>query len=220
MFLFRKSAEMPTRRDRAARARETPIPTAERHFVNGRPLQGPYPEGMEKAVFGLGCFWGAERKFWQLGDGVCVTAVGYAGGIDAEPDLRGGLLRPHRPQRGRARGLRPEAHLLRGAAQDLLGEPRPDAGHAPGQRRRHAVPLRHLRLRRGAAPGRGGLEGGLRPGACRRAATAPVTTEIAEAGPFYFAEDYHQQYLAKNPRGYCGLGGTGVACQIGTSVAA
>ena len=84
MFLFRKSAEMPTR-ETALKGRETPIPTAERHFVNGRPLQGPYPEGMEKAVFGLGCFWGAERKFWQLGDGVFVTAVGYAGGATPNP---------------------------------------------------------------------------------------------------------------------------------------
>src|SRR4051795_6639885 len=84
MFLFRKSAEMPTR-ETALKGRETPIPTAERHFVNGRPLQGPYPAGMEKAVFGLGCFWGAERKFWQLGDGVFVTAVGYAGGATPNP---------------------------------------------------------------------------------------------------------------------------------------
>ena len=84
MFLFRKSAEMPTR-ESALKGRETPIPTAERHFVNGRPLQGPYPEGMEKAIFGLGCFWGAERKFWQLGDGVFVTAVGYAGGATPNP---------------------------------------------------------------------------------------------------------------------------------------
>ena len=83
MFLFRKSAEMPTR-ETALKGRETPIPTAERHFVNGRPLQGPYPAGMEKAVFGLGCFWGAERKFWEA-PGVWTTAVGYAGGSTANP---------------------------------------------------------------------------------------------------------------------------------------
>ena len=96
MFLFRKSAEMPTR-DTALKGRETPIPTAERHFVNGRPLQGPYPDGMERAVFGLGCFWGAERKFWQLGDGVFVTAVGYAGG--ATPNVEHGVVT------GEVRGL-------------------------------------------------------------------------------------------------------------------
>jgi peptide-methionine (S)-S-oxide reductase len=84
MFLFRKSAEMPTP-GTALKGRTVPIPTAERHFVNGRPLKGPYPEGMEKALFGLGCFWGAERKFWQLGDGVWVTAVGYAGGLTPNP---------------------------------------------------------------------------------------------------------------------------------------
>ena len=84
MFLFRKSAEMPTPAS-ALEGRPTPIPTAERHFVNGRPLKGPYPDGMETALFGLGCFWGAERKFWQLGDGVHVTAVGYAAGATPNP---------------------------------------------------------------------------------------------------------------------------------------
>ena len=218
MFLFRKSAEMPTR-ETALKGRETPIPTAERHFVNGRPLQGPYPEGMEKAVFGLGCFWGAERKFWQLGDGVFVTAVGYAGGATPNPTYeevcsgRTGhnevVLVVFDPKRiSYEELLRPSGRATtrrRGCARATTSAPS-TAPASTSSTRRSVAPRRPRR----------------RPMAGRlpAAAMAPITTEIADAGPFYFAEDYHQQYLAKNPMGYCGLGGTGVACQIGTSVAA
>ena len=86
MFMFKKSLEIPTA-EQALPGRQTAIPTASHHFVNGHPLKGPYPQGLETAVFGMGCFWGAERKFWELGDGVFVTAVGYAGRLDPEPDL-------------------------------------------------------------------------------------------------------------------------------------
>ena len=136
---------------------------------------------------------------------------------DAEPDLRGGVLRAHRPHRGRARRLRPRRDLLRGAAEALLGEPRPDPGHAPGQRRRHPVPLGDLHDHAGAARGREGV-GETFQKQLGESGYGEITTEIAEAGPFYYAEDYHQQYLAKNPNGYCGLGGTGVSCPIGTGV--
>ena len=101
--------------------------------------------------------------------------------------------------------------------RDLLGEPRPDAGHAPGQRCRHPVPLRHLLVKRGAAGRRRGLARRVPGGPVAPPATATITTEIAEAGPFYYAEPYHQQYLAKNPHGYCGLGGTGLSCPIGVA---
>ena len=131
-----------------------------------------------------------------MGDGVWVTAVGYAGGADAQSDLRGGVLRPHRPQRGGAGGVRPQEGELRGAAEDLLGEPRPDAGHAPGQRRRHAVPLRHLR----DVAERSGSAAEASKAAYQKVLRAngygPITTEIVDAPQFYFAEDYHQQYLA------------------------
>ena len=100
MFGFKKVA-MP-KPDEALPGRANPIRTAATHFVNHHALKGPYPEGAEKAVFGLGCFWGAERKFWELGDGIYVTAVGYAGGHDAQSDLRGSLLGAYRPQRGGA----------------------------------------------------------------------------------------------------------------------
>ena len=136
--------------------RAEPIPTAETHFVNGRPLKGPHPDGLAQAMFGMGCFWGVERMFWKL-PGVWVTAAGYAGGRDAEPHLPRGLHRPDRPQRGGARHLRPGAGRATRPAQDLLGGARPDPGHAAGQRRGHAVSLGHLRLYARAAGGGGGV---------------------------------------------------------------
>ncbi|MFL5144321.1 MAG: peptide-methionine (S)-S-oxide reductase MsrA [Microvirga sp.] len=218
MFLFRKSAEMPTR-ETALKGRETPIPTAERHFVNGRPLQGPYPEGMEKAVFGLGCFWGAERKFWQLGDGVFVTAVGYAGGATPNPTYeevcsgRTGhnevVLVVFDPKRI------PYEELLRTFWESHDRTQGMRQGNDVGTQYRSGIYVFDEAQRRAAEASKAAYGRAL-----AGRGYGAVTTEVADAGPFYFAEDYHQQYLAKNPMGYCGLGGTGVACQIGTSVAA
>ncbi|MFL5110442.1 MAG: peptide-methionine (S)-S-oxide reductase MsrA [Microvirga sp.] len=218
MFLFRKSAEMPTR-ETALKGRETPIPTAERHFVNGRPLQGPYPEGMEKAVFGLGCFWGAERKFWQLGDGVFVTAVGYAGGVTPNPTYeevcsgRTGhnevVLVVFDPKRI------PYEELLRTFWESHDPTQGMRQGNDVGTQYRSGIYVFDEAQRRAAEASKAAYGRAL-----AGRGYGAVTTEVADAGPFYFAEDYHQQYLAKNPMGYCGLGGTGVACQIGTSVAA
>ncbi|HKG86596.1 MAG TPA: peptide-methionine (S)-S-oxide reductase MsrA [Beijerinckiaceae bacterium] len=218
MSLFRKSAEMPTR-ETALKGRETPIPTAERHFVNGRPLQGPYPEGMEKAVFGLGCFWGAERKFWQLGDGVFVTAVGYAGGATPNPTYE---------EVCSGRTGHNEVVLVvfdpkRIAYEELLRtfweshDPRQGMrqGNDVGTQYRSGIYVFDEAQRQAAEASKAAYGRAL-----AGRGYGAITTEIADAGPFYFAEDYHQQYLAKNPMGYCGLGGTGVACQIGTSVAA
>ena len=143
--ILRKKAEMPTA-DRALPGRDKPafaVPAT--HFINGNRIQPPFPAGLEEAMFGMGCFWGAERKFWEA-PGVYATAVGYAGRPHAQPDLRGSLLGLHRPQRGGDGVVRSEEDLVRGAAQGLLGDARSDPGHAPGQRRRHAVPLRHLHL--------------------------------------------------------------------------
>ncbi|MFL5314153.1 MAG: peptide-methionine (S)-S-oxide reductase MsrA [Microvirga sp.] len=218
MFLFRKSAEMPTR-ETALKGRETPIPTAERHFVNGRPLQGPYPEGMEKAVFGLGCFWGAERKFWQLGDGVFVTAVGYAGGATPNPTYeevcsgRTGhnevVLVVFDPKRI------PYEELLRTFWESHDPTQGMRQCNDVGTQYRSGIYVFDEAQRRAAEASKAAYGRAL-----AGRGYGAVTTEVADAGPFYFAEDYHQQYLAKNPMGYCGLGGTGVACQIGTSVAA
>ena len=219
MLFSRKKSEMPTP-DTALKGRGEPIPTAKTHFLNKRALKGPYPEGLETAVFGLGCFWGAERKFWELGEGIWVTAVGYAGGHHAQPDLRGGVLGPHRPQRGGAGRVRPKEGQLRGAAQDLLGEPRPHARHAPGQRRRHAstAPASMSPPRPSASVAEASKAAYQKVLSANR--YGPITTEIVDAPPFYFAEDYHQQYLAKVPHGYCGLGGTGLSCPVGVGVKA
>jgi peptide-methionine (S)-S-oxide reductase len=217
MFLFRKKLDLPTAAD-ALPGRATPIATAERHFVNGRPLQGPYPDGMAKAVFGLGCFWGAERKFWTL-DGVWVTAAGYCGGLTPNPTYeevcsgRTGhnevVLVVYDPARVAYDTLLKTFWESHDPTQGMR------QGNDVGTQYRSGIYVFDEAQRAAAGASRDAYEEALK---ARR--YDPITTEIVDAGPFYFAEDYHQQYLAKNPSGYCGLGGTGVACQIGTGVAA
>ena len=193
-----------------------PVPAT--HHVNGARLEPPFPAGLEQALFGLGCFWGAEKKFWQL-PGVYTTAVGYAAGHTPNPDLSRSLQRHDRPQRGRARGVRPAAGSRYDDLLKVFWESHdPDAGHAAGQRRRHAVPLRDLLLRRRAARGGRALARRVSASSSTAAGYGAITTEILPAPEFYYAEDYHQQYLSKNPDGYCGLGGTGVTCPVGLEV--
>jgi peptide-methionine (S)-S-oxide reductase len=217
MFSFRKRAAMPSESE-ALPGRAQPIPTAERHFVNGHNLKGPYPEGMEQVVLGLGCFWGAEKAFWNL-PGVYVTAVGYSGGTTPNPTYEevctgmtgqnevvlvvfdpakisfDALLRSfwegHDPTQGMRQGN--DVGTQYRSAIYYMSEAQREAAEA--SRDRYAKSL-------------------------AQAGYGPITTEIVAAGPFYFAEDYHQQYLAKNPNGYCGHGGTGVSCPIGTKVQA
>ena len=202
MFLFRKKTAMPAP-DEALPGRSEAIATAKTHFVNGRPLKGPYPEGMESALFGLGCFWGAERMFWKLGEGVFVTAVGYAGGHTPNPsyeEVCSGLT-------GHT-----EVVLVVYDPKKLSYERLLKTfweGHDPTQG-----------MRQGNDIGTQYRSGIYVTSPAQRAAAEAITTEILDAPPFYFAEDYHQQYLAKNPSGYCGLGGTGVSCPIGMGVAA
>lgn len=212
MLLMRKKLELPSAAE-ALPGRATPIPTAERHFVSGRPLKGPYPAGSEKAMFGLGCFWGAERKFWSL-DGVFVTAVGYAGGHTPNATYeevcsgRTGhnevvlvVYEPARVAYGTLLKAFWEAHdPTQGMRQ----------GNDIGTQYRSGIYVFSAAQRAAAeasqdAYGRALAQKGYKA----------ITTEILDAPPFYFAEDYHQQYLAKNPGGYCGLGGTGVTCAIG-----
>ena len=185
----------------------------ERHVVLGTPMTPPWPDGTEVLYVAMGCFWGAERIFWQI-PGVITTAAGYTGGFTANPTLRADLHRPHRPHRGRPGRLRPRGRRRRRPAQGVLGEPRPDAAQRPGQRHRHAVPQRRStrRPRRSWPPSRGlarPLPGGADDGRLRphHHRGRPFT----DAGPFYYAEDYHQQYLHKNPGGYCNHG----FCQVG-----
>jgi peptide-methionine (S)-S-oxide reductase len=217
MFLFRKSTAMPSASD-ALPGRATAIPTAERHFVNGHALKGPYPDGMAQAVFGLGCFWGAERLFWKL-DGVWVTAVGYAGGFTPNPTYeeacsgRTGhtevVLVVYNPAHVSYERLLKTFWESHDPTQGMR------QGNDVGTQYRSAIYVQDEAQRAAAVASKEAYGKAL---AAR--GFGPITTEIADAGPFYFAEDYHQQYLAKNPAGYCGLGGTGVACPASIGVAA
>jgi peptide-methionine (S)-S-oxide reductase len=218
MFLFKKSLEMP-RTGQALPGRSTPIPTAKSHFVNGNALKGPYPAGLEMAMFGLGCFWGAERKFWELGDGIHVTAVGYAAGQTPNPTYeevcsgRTGhnevVLVVFDPKKISYERLLKTFWENHDPTQGMR------QGNDVGTQYRSGIYVYSPAQRAAAEASKEMFEPALK---ARR--YGPITTEILDAPPFYFAEDYHQQYLAKNPMGYCGLGGTGVSCPIGTGVAA
>lgn len=217
MFGFKKNS-MPTR-DEALPGRASEVPTADEHFVNHHALKGPYPAGSEKALFGLGCFWGAERKFWQLGDGVYATAVGYLGGPTPNPtyeEVCSGMtghnevvLVAFDPAK-----ISYEA-LLKAFWENHDPTQGMRQGNDVGTQYRSGIYLTDPSQRAAAQASKAAYEKALAGGGY-----GPITTEIVDAGPFYYAEGYHQQYLAKNPGGYCGLGGTGVACQIGTGVAA
>ncbi|WP_316168378.1 MULTISPECIES: peptide-methionine (S)-S-oxide reductase MsrA [unclassified Bradyrhizobium] len=218
MLFTRKATDLPSVAE-ALPGRSTPIPTATTHFVNGHRLQAPYPAGFAQAMFGLGCFWGAERKFWQLGDGVHVTAVGYAGGHTPNPtyeEVCSGrtahaevVLVVFDPK------LISYERLLKTFWESHDPTQGMRQGNDVGTQYRSAIYTFDDAQAKAAAESKA---------AYRKALSAKslgaITTEIAPAGPFYFAEDYHQQYLAKNPAGYCGLGGTGVACPIGIGVSA
>ena len=186
-----------------------PIITPGIHRVLGTPIAGPWPDGTQVAVFGLGCFWGDEKDFWQV-PGVVSTAVGYAGGHTPNPTYEEVCS----GKTGHAEVVQvafdPAKVSLRAAAQGLLGGPRPDPGHAPGQRRRHAATGRSSsstndEQRRLAEASRDAFQERL-----TAAGYGAITTEIRDLDAFYYAEDYHQQYLDKNPRGYCPNHSTGV----------
>ncbi len=215
--LKRKPLSIPSP-DQALPGRSQAIPTAQTHYVNGAPLKGPYPEGAEKALFGLGCFWGAERKFWQV-PGVIVTAVGYAGGPTPNPtyeEVCSGLTGhneavfvvydPKQVSYEQLLKLFFESHdPTQGMRQ----------GNDVGTQYRSGIYYYSDAQRREAQAAKAAYEAAL-----MARGIGAITTEILPAPEFYFAEDYHQQYLAKNPQGYCGLGGTGVSCPIGTGVSA
>ena len=212
---FQHKLRLPTE-ERALPGRDERMPVPREHFVNGRPLVGPFPDGLRQAVFGMGCFWGAERLFWQT-DGVFTTAVGYAGGITRNPayeEVCSGLT-------GHTEAVLVVYDPLEVGLDDLLKvfwE-----GHDPtqGMRQGNDVGTQY----RSAIYLDEGLESaeasrGRYQEALTAAGYGAITTEIEAAPPFYYAEPYHQQYLAKVPNGYCGLGGTGVTCSRGVKVAA
>ncbi len=216
MSLFGRKPEMPTPEQALpGRSEAMPVPTT--HFVNGNVLQPPFPDGLETAMFGLGCFWGAERAFWQT-DGVFTTAVGYAGGFTPNPSYQevcsgrtghtevvlvvfdptvvsyDALLKVFWEHHDPTQGMR--------------------QGNDVGTQYRSAI-FTFSPGQQAAAERSRDMYGDV----LRAAHFDDITTEIVPAPPFYYAEDYHQQYLAKNPGGYCGLGGTGVSCPIGLAEA-
>jgi peptide-methionine (S)-S-oxide reductase len=218
MFMLRKKAEMPRRED-ALPGRAQAIPTARTHFINGHALKGPYPAGLATAMFGLGCFWGAERKFWELGDGVYVTAVGYAAGYTPNPTYeevcsgRTGhnevVLVVYDPAKISYEQLLKTFWESHDPTQGMR------QGNDIGTQYRSGIYAFTPEQKAAAEASKRAYEGEL-----KKKGYGAISTEVIDAPEFYFAEDYHQQYLAKNPAGYCGLGGTGVSCPIGTGVAA
>jgi peptide-methionine (S)-S-oxide reductase len=212
-MLFSRKAHMVDPAD-ALPGRETrSFPVPAQHFVNGAPLEPPFPDGLEQAVFGLGCFWGAERKFWET-EGVYTTAVGYAGGFTPNPTYeevcsgRTGhteavlvVFDPAKVSYDQLLKVFWESHdPTQGMRQ----------GNDTGTQYRSAIYTTSPEQRDAAEASKAMYERRLHD-----KGFDDITTEVADAPTFFYAEDYHQQYLAKNPYGYCGLGGTGVACQIG-----
>jgi len=209
--LFRK-LEMPAP-GKALPGRNAAIPTAETHYINGNPLKGPFPETSEMAMFGMGCFWGAERKFWQA-PGVWVTAVGYAGGETANPTYQevcsGGT--------GHNEVVLVVFDTRETSYDEMLKVFWENHDPTQGIRQGNDVGTQYRSGIYTFSPEQQAAAQASRESYGKSLTAAgydPITTEVLPAGPFYYAEDYHQQYLAKNPGGYCGLGGTGVSCPVG-----
>ena len=218
MPFARKITEMPTA-ETALEGRATPLVTAEEHFIFGRALKGPYPAGLEMAMFGMGCFWGAERRFWELGAGIWITAVGYAGGFTPNATYdevctgRTGhnevVLVVFDPKEIAY------ARLLKTFWESHNPTQGPRQGNDVGTQYRSGIYTFSEEQMAAAQRSKAEYQRGL-----SAAGFGAITTEILPAPAFFFAEDYHQQYLAKVPHGYCGLGGTGVTCALPTGVTA
>jgi peptide-methionine (S)-S-oxide reductase len=217
-MLFRKMSRLPTAAE-ALPGRTTPLPTQDRHLVLGTPLKGPYPEGTEIAYFGMGCFWGAERLFWQSGPGIVTTAVGYQGGETPNPTYEEtctGLT-------GHAEIVKvvfdPKVVSYRSLLKLFWENHDPTQGMRQGNdvgtTYRSAIYTTSAEQLAEAEVSKAAYEAAL-----KGSGKGPITTEIRPAPVFYFAETYHQQYLERNPGGYCALAGTGVSCPIGLGVAA
>lgn len=212
LFGFGKKLTLPTREE-ALPGRSQPMAVPAKHYVNGHPLKPPYPEGMETALFGMGCFWGAERKFWQL-DGVYTTAVGYAAGITPNPTYQEVCT-------GRTGhnevvyvvfdpSVISYSELLKVFWENHDPTQGMRQGNDVGTQYRSGIYVYSESQRKVAQATRETYQQAL-----NAADYGEITTEILDAPEFYYAEDYHQQYLAKNPNGYCGLGGTNVSCPVG-----
>ena len=212
MFLLKKKTEMIAPDD-ALPGRPDPIPTAETHFVNGHPLKPPFPDGLQQAIVAMGCFWGAERVFWQT-QGVWVTAVGYSAGYTPNPSYEEVCS----GRTGHAEAVLVVFDPAQVTYEQLLKvfwenhDPTQGMrqGNDVGTQYRSGIYVFDEAQRRSAESSRAVFQQGL-----SGAGFGEITTEIVDATPLYYAEDYHQQYLAKNPNGYCGLGDTGVSCPVG-----
>ncbi|MEO0637738.1 MAG: peptide-methionine (S)-S-oxide reductase MsrA [Pseudomonadota bacterium] len=215
MFLIdmlTKKTKLPTE-ETALAGRSEPLATAETHFVNGQPLKGPFPDGLEQVQFGLGCFWGAERIFWKL-DGVYVTAVGYAAGLTPNPtynEVCSGetghnevVLVVYDPSVVSFEALLKTFFESHDPTQGMR------QGNDVGTQYRSGIYVTSDEQRLTADR----IVREYQQALANSGVSSTITTEVQKAGPFYYAEEYHQQYLAKNPNGYCGLGGTGVSCPI------
>ena len=212
MPFWDRKVRMPTAEE-ALPGRTTPMPVPARHTVLGTPLAPPYPEGFERAIFGLGCFWGAERRFWQL-PGVHTTAVGYAGGFTPNPSYEEVCS----GRTGHAEVVLVVFDPARLSYADLLRTFWESHDPTQGMRQGNDVGTQYRSVIFTTTPGQRAAALASREAyqkALAQAGYGAITTEIADAPPFYFAEPYHQQYLDKNPGGYCGLGGTGVSCPSG-----
>jgi peptide-methionine (S)-S-oxide reductase len=217
MFSFKqKPMKIPTAAE-ALPGRPSPLPTASTHWVNGNAIKPPFPAGMETAIFGLGCFWGAERTFWQL-PGVYATAVGYAGGPTPNPtyqEVCSGMTGHNEvvlvvfdPKKVSYEALLKTFWESHDPTQGMR------QGNDVGTQYRSGIYVASPEQRRAAEESRKAFQQSL-----GKAGYGEITTEILDAPPLYYAEGAHQQYLAKNPNGYCGLGGTGVSCPIGLPTA-
>jgi peptide-methionine (S)-S-oxide reductase len=214
MLNFLRKQDRPHSAAEALPGRPEPIPTARTHFVNGHPLKGPYPAGTETAIFAMGCFWGAERKFWEAGEGVYVTAVGYSGGYSPNPTYEEACSGRTGHTEAVLVAFDPTKISYERLLQIFWENHDPTQGMRQGNDRgtqyRSAIYWDTEAHHRLAQSSRDAYNERL-----RAQGYPEITTEIAQAGPFYYAENDHQQYLEKNPWGYCGLGGTGVSCPTG-----
>ena len=212
LWFGRKKAEMVAAKD-ALPGRDAAMPLRGRHFVNGSSIVPPFPQGSETAVFGMGCFWGAERIFWQV-PGVITTAVGYAGGYTPNPTYEETCS----GRTGHAEVVLVVFDPAKVSYEQLLRvfweshDPTQGMrqGNDVGTQYRSAIYWTGEAQRKAAEASREAFQAEL-----TRAGYGAITAEIAEAGPFYYAEEYHQQYLGKDPNGYCGIEGTGVSCPVG-----
>jgi peptide-methionine (S)-S-oxide reductase len=211
MFFRSKPSTLPSA-DEALPGRTTEMPVGERHFVNQQPLKGPYPEGSETIYFGLGCFWGAERLFWEL-PGVIVTAVGYQGGATPNPtydEVCSGRT-------GHTEAVKVVFDPRQISLETLLKSFWEEHDPTQGMRQGNDLGTQYRSAIYTTSPEQAAVVEASRnmyQEALKARGKGAITTEIAPAQPFYDAETYHQQYLAKNPNGYCGLQGTGVSCPI------